>query len=286
MISSQQSARFFTSEAEQTINGAGMFEIGTTLRDARVRRDISLQQAEDDTKIRVKYIQAMENEDFDVLPAGTYVKGFLRTYAEYLDLDAQLLIDEFNDRFGTGEHREHVIHPTRAVKAEAAPKTRRKHQTNYILVAILAVVIIAVLAYLGWGNSSSQSPTFVTTTETEASTQTTATAPAETTPRPAVTPTQTQPATLQNIIFSATTDDVWIELHKTSADGEIVWQDTLLAGESQTLEQKDFPGQTMLWLKLGRIEGLKVSVNGQPQKLGENVSDIYVITASGMTRQA
>ncbi|MHB1325053.1 MAG: helix-turn-helix domain-containing protein [Thermoleophilia bacterium] len=263
-----------------------MFEIGTAFRDARVRRDISLQQAEDDTKIRVKYIQAMENEDFDVLPAGTYVKGFMRTYAEYLDLDAQLLIDEFNDRFGNGEHREHVIQPTRALKAEAAPKKRRKHQTNYILVAILAVVIIAVLAYLGWGNSSSQSPTFPTTTETDASTQTTATATAETTPRPAVTPTQTQPATLQNIIFSATTDNVWIEIHKTSADGEIVWQDTLLAGESQTLEQKDFPGQTKLWLKLGRIEGLKVSVNGQPQKLGENVSDIYVITASGMTRQA
>ena len=152
--------------------------------------------------------------------------------------------------------------------------------------AILAVVIIAVLAYLGWGNSSSQSPTFVTTTETEASTQTTATVPAENTRRPAVTPTQTQPETLQNIIFSATTDDVWIEVHKTSADGEIVWQDTLLAGESQTLEQKDFAGQTKLWLMVGRIEGLKVSVNGLPQKLGEDVSDIYVITASGMARQA
>lgn len=264
-----------------------MFEIGTTLRDARVRRDISLQQAEDDTKIRVKYIQAMENEDFDILPAGTYVKGFLRTYAEYLDLDAQLLIDEYNDRFGNGEHREHIIQPPpRTAKAETAPKARRKHQTNYILVAILAVVIIAVLAYLGWGNASSQQPTLVTTTETEATTPAaTATTPAETAPRPAVTPTQTQ-AALQSIIFSATSSDVWIEVHLGSADGETLWQETLPAGESKTLEQKDFKGQTKFWLKLGKLEGLNVSVNGQPQKLGDNVSDIYIITASGMTRQA
>ena len=56
-----------------------MFEIGTTLRDARIRMDISLQQAEDETKVRIKYIQAMEYEDFDIMPGGTDVKGFLRT---------------------------------------------------------------------------------------------------------------------------------------------------------------------------------------------------------------
>ena len=64
-----------------------MFEIGTTLREARVRRKLTLQQVEEDTKIRVKYIQAMENEDFDVMPAPAYVKGFLQTYATYLGLD-------------------------------------------------------------------------------------------------------------------------------------------------------------------------------------------------------
>jgi cytoskeletal protein RodZ len=264
-----------------------MFEIGTSLRDARVRRDISLQQAENDTKIRVKYIQAMENEDFDVLPAGTYVKGFLRTYAEYLDLDAQLLIDEYNEHFGTGEHREHIIHPARAAKAETAPKTGRKHQTNYILVAILAVVIIAVLAYLGWGNASSEKPTLVTTTETEGNVPTTPTiAPAVTAPSTNPTPTQTQPAVLQSIIFSATSSDIWIEVHKGSANGDMVWQDTLPAGESKTLAQSEFVGQTKLWLKLGKLEGLTVSVNGQLQKLGEDVNDVYVITAAGMTRQA
>lgn len=264
-----------------------MFEIGSGLRDARVRRDISLQQAEDDTKIRVKYIQAMENEDFDILPAGTYVKGFLRTYAEYLDLDAQLLIDEYNERFGSGEHKEHVIQPTRTPKAETAPKTGRKHQTNYILVAILAVVIIAVLAYLGWGNSTSQKPTLVTTTETQTSPQTTptSTAPADAVNRPATTPTQTQPASLQSISMAATSSDSWIEIHKTSADGDILWAGTLAAGESKTLEMVELENQAKLWLILGNIEGLTISVNGQPQKLTDSAGTVYLITASGMTAQ-
>ncbi|MHB9053165.1 MAG: helix-turn-helix domain-containing protein [Thermoleophilia bacterium] len=260
-----------------------MFEIGTTLRDARVRSDISLQRAEDETKIRVKYIQAMENEDFDVLPAGTYVKGFLRTYAEYLDLDAQLLIDEYNDRFGSGEHREHLIQPPRTAKTEAAPKTHRKHQTNYILVAILAVVIIAVLAYLGWGNASSEKPSLVTTTETGVSVETApVTTPAAATP----TQTQTAPAQLQSITFAATSSSNWIEVRGNNADGEVVWAGTLSSGDSKTLTKADIAGLTTLWFTTGNLTGLQVSVNGQPQQLSENVQDSYIITAAGMTRQA
>jgi len=262
-----------------------MFEIGTALRDARIRRDISLQQAEDDTKIRVKYIQAMENEDFDIMPAGTYVKGFLRTYAEYLDLDAQLLIDEYNDRFGSGEHREHIIQAARPEKVEAAPSTRRKHQTNYILVAILAIVIIAVLAYLGWGNTSSQKPPPITTTETEATTQPTTTTASVAAPAPPVT-TTTQPAALQSIVMAATSTDNWVEIHKSSVSGEVVWGGTLASGETKTLEQADLAGQTTLYLKVGSPVGLTVSVNGQPQNLTDEVGGVYVITASGMTRQA
>ena len=71
-----------------------MFEIGSTLRETRVRRKTTLQQAEDDTKIRVKYIQAMENDDFDLMPSSAYVKGFLRTYADYLGLDADVAAGE------------------------------------------------------------------------------------------------------------------------------------------------------------------------------------------------
>ena len=83
-----------------------MFEIGNSLREARIRRGIEFPQAEAAIKIRGKYLRALEDEQFELLPAETYVKGFLRTYAEYLGLDGQLYVDEFNSRFVTGEDNE------------------------------------------------------------------------------------------------------------------------------------------------------------------------------------
>src|SRR5947199_10875759 len=80
-----------------------MFEIGNSLREARVRRGIDFAQAELATKIRGKYLRALEDEQFDLLPAQTYVKGFLRSYAEYLGLDGQLYVDEYNSRYVVGE---------------------------------------------------------------------------------------------------------------------------------------------------------------------------------------
>src|SRR5207248_7700394 len=99
-----------------------VFEIGNSLREARVRRGIDFAQAELSTKIRGKYLRALEDEQFDVLPAETYVKGFLRTYAEYLGLDGQLYVDEYNSRFVIGEeHRE-----ARARRSAARPHHRNR----------------------------------------------------------------------------------------------------------------------------------------------------------------
>lgn len=77
-----------------------MFEIGNTLREARLRRGLDILGCEADTKIRAKYLRAMEEEQFDLMPSPTYVRGFLRTYAEYLDLDGRLVLDEYESRFG------------------------------------------------------------------------------------------------------------------------------------------------------------------------------------------
>ena len=64
-----------------------MFEIGSSLREARERRSLSYGQVEAETAIRTRYIRALEDEDFHILPGPTYTKGFLRAYAEYLGLD-------------------------------------------------------------------------------------------------------------------------------------------------------------------------------------------------------
>ena len=76
-----------------------MPEIGETLREARMRRRIDMAEVESATKIRAKYLRALESEEWDLLPGPTFVKTFLRTYAEYLELDARLLVEEYKQRF-------------------------------------------------------------------------------------------------------------------------------------------------------------------------------------------
>ena len=76
-----------------------MPEIGETLREARMRRRIDMAEVESATKIRAKYLRALESEEWELLPGPTFVKTFLRTYAEYLELDARLLVEEYKQRY-------------------------------------------------------------------------------------------------------------------------------------------------------------------------------------------
>jgi cytoskeleton protein RodZ len=76
-----------------------MPEIGETLREARMRQRIDISEVEAATKIRAKYLRALENEEWNLLPGATFVKTFLRTYADYLGLDARLLVEEYRQRF-------------------------------------------------------------------------------------------------------------------------------------------------------------------------------------------
>src|SRR6266536_4809761 len=82
----------------QTVRSKIMFELGSTLREARVRRGIELAQVAAETRIRTRYLQALEDERFELLPGSAYAKGFLRAYSDYLGLDGQLFVDEYNAR--------------------------------------------------------------------------------------------------------------------------------------------------------------------------------------------
>ena len=76
-----------------------MPDIGATLQEARMRARIDISEVEAATKIRAKYLRAIENEEWDMLPGPTFVKSFLRTYAEYLGIDARLLVEEYKLRY-------------------------------------------------------------------------------------------------------------------------------------------------------------------------------------------
>lgn len=82
--------------------------IGETLREARLRRGIEIAEVSNHTKIRVKYLRALEDEDFSLLPGPAYARTFLRTYAEFLGLDPHVLAEEYRVQHDPGHAEEPV----------------------------------------------------------------------------------------------------------------------------------------------------------------------------------
>src|SRR6266566_3922502 len=117
-------------------------EIGNVLRAARERQGIELAEVERETRIRARYLAALESEQFEVLPARAYAKGFLRVYANFLGLDGRLIVAEFDGRFPDAEQPE--LAPAR-VNANVAPVWARR--TPVLLVAGFAVALLGVLAW-------------------------------------------------------------------------------------------------------------------------------------------
>ena len=118
-----------------------MFDIGSSLREARVRQGLDFPELEELTKIRPKYLRALEDEQFDILPAPTYVRGFLRSYAEALGLDGQPFVDEYNSRFAVGEE-------DAPIRSRRAPQPQRARPARESRIAVLALAGIAVLTAL------------------------------------------------------------------------------------------------------------------------------------------
>ena len=116
-----------------------MFEIGTSLREARMRQGLDFEEMEARTKVRAKYLRALEEERFDQLPGHTYIKGFLRIYADALGLDGQLYVDEYNSRYVAGEEERP---PRRAApRAPGAPRRRRERRESRLVVVALAAIV-------------------------------------------------------------------------------------------------------------------------------------------------
>src|SRR4051794_1241226 len=128
-----------------------MAEIGSTLRETRIRKKIDITTVEEATKIRAKYLRALENEEWSVLPGPTYVKTFLRTYAEFLGLDAHLLVDEYAARF---EEPEELELPAFSREPRIRTPVRRFGPPSRLAIAgLLGLAIIVLLLVLGLTSS-------------------------------------------------------------------------------------------------------------------------------------
>ena len=129
-----------------------------------MRDRIDISEVEAQTKIRAKYLRAIENEEWDLLPGTVYAKSFLRTYGDYLGLDSRMLLDEFKRRY---EHpAEHDMRPMGSVASRERERRERRERRprpprmpSWMPVAVVVVLILVILGVVG---SLSSSPTSTT----------------------------------------------------------------------------------------------------------------------------
>jgi hypothetical protein len=130
-------------------------EIGKTLRDARIRRHVDFAEVEAETKIRVRYLRALENEEWDILPGGAYTRSFIRTYATHLGLDGERLADEFRRSVEdpVGERYPRVEPPPArrapAPVVAAGSSAPRLEISRGALAALISVGLIVLLIGIG-----------------------------------------------------------------------------------------------------------------------------------------
>lgn len=112
-----------------------------------MRERIDITEVEAQTKIRAKYLRAIENEEWDLLPGAVYAKSFLRTYGDYLGLDSRMLIDEFRRQYeGPAEHD---IRPVASRPARERNRRPPRRAPPWVPVAVVVVVVLAALFAVG-----------------------------------------------------------------------------------------------------------------------------------------
>jgi cytoskeleton protein RodZ len=145
-------------------NGQGAGQIGPILEKRRLEKGLSLKEVEQATKIRTRYLEGLEREDPTVLPDPVYARGFLKTYANFLGLDGELLSRELRDRRsprrerqlsheapGTSDFEQPLITPGGVGGAER----RRVSGATFLTVALAVLVLAAVIGALYYVGSRS-----------------------------------------------------------------------------------------------------------------------------------
>jgi Helix-turn-helix domain len=123
--------------------------IGPTLRRARNRRKVGLAEVEETTKIRVRYLKAIEDEEWDALPGEAYTRSFIRTYASYLGLDGPRLVEEYRQQLGDALGEEQPLHhepaPLPSRRPMRAPRVPGRVWTGIVVAALIGALVVVGL---------------------------------------------------------------------------------------------------------------------------------------------
>ena len=232
-----------------------MFDIGSSLREARLRQDLDFPELEERTKIRPKYLRALEDERFDILPAPTYVRGFLRSYAEALGLDGQPFVDEYNSRFTVGEDDA----PLRARSAPPLRRDRGPRESRLAAIALVAIAIATALVIAAWkfgGPEGEKVPGLQSGSPTNAATR--------------------APKGTVRLAVRATDGSSWMEVRARTSSGKLLYSGTLEDGQ-----RKSFQGKS-LQLALAKPQNVLVRLNGNRVELPKGTT--FAVTSQRIVR--
>jgi transcriptional regulator with XRE-family HTH domain len=240
-----------------------MFEIGHSLREARTRRGMSAADVQKGIRIRERYLSAIEEEHWEQLPGDAYTKGFLRTYAEFLGLDGELYIDEYNAQL-RGHDDEPLVPASISVRRAPTGRTART-----IAGAVVLLALIAALAAWQLGGSSNPPPT-------RAPAGAKASAPPRTAARVAArTPAVKTALAPAFATLSATRGDCWVSVRAGGPGGALLFEGTLIRGAT-----KRFSLTRAVWVRMGNPNALDVRAAGKPVALPTAPANI-VLSRSG-----
>lgn len=225
--------------------------IGETLREAREAQGRTPQDAAQSLRIRSDYVQALENEEFDVFGADTYARGHLRNYANLLGLDAQALLDTYDRYVRTDDQTAHHI-------ADAPLSlTPREPLPQWIIVLGALVAVIGAIAVIGLLGDRAPEAADTSIADEASPTPTPSVTPSEPTSQPttsAPSPTPTFEGVQVLLVVEA---DCWMSI---SVDGQEHPRSNTVIPGGETLEVH---GDEQVQITYGNAGGVIVEVNGE-----------------------
>ena len=233
-----------------------MFDIGSSLRGPDCARS-STSPSSRSAQVRPKYLRALEDERFDILPAPTYVRGFLRSYAESLGLDGQPFVDEYNTRFAVGDEDA----PIRARRVPPPRRDRSGRESRIAVLALFAIAVATALVIAAWrfgGRRVRRVPGLASPGAGQA------------------THSPSSAAQRTRLAVTAVSGGSWMEVRAGSSGGKLLYSGTLERGQRKTFEG------VRLQLALAEPQNVAVRLNGNRVSLP--VGTTFVVTPRRIVR--
>ena len=245
-----------------------MFEIGGSLREARLKRGLTPADVQKAIRIRDRYLQALEEERWELLPGDAYTKGFLRSYAEFLGLNGNLYVDEYNSR--AHDHGNPALVPEAMTPIETG---RIGILRPVLAIAAIVGIVAAVAAWQLHGAPAAQpTPPAAHPAAHPAAT------PAASKKRPGAKRKTTTPAVLPSrAVLVATHGRVWLQVRAGSASGAVLFEGVLEQGKTLPVELSP-----QVWVRVGAPWNLQIRLGGRVLRGLPAHPGNVVVTRSGL----